>query len=142
MHKGLINNGLNLILIIYIILSFFFTVIARESQEDQILTEWLWGYRCSDPRILCWDNFFNILLFVPIGFLVGLVVSRFKLIKAFLSGLFVSETVECSQLIWHRGTFDVDDLFNNAIGSLVGGLIVVTILWIRQLVKNHEQSVQ
>ena len=37
---------------------------------------------------------------------------------AVLVGLFVSETIECSQLIWQRVTFDVDDLMNNTIGAM------------------------
>jgi hypothetical protein len=36
--------------------------------------------------------------------------------------------LECSQLIWQRGTFDVNDLMNNTIGALVGGLIAVVVI--------------
>ena len=43
---------------------------------------------------------------------------------ALLVGLLVSLVIECSQLIWSRGIFDVDDLFNNTFGALIGGLIV------------------
>lgn len=107
-----------------------------------MLTEWLWGYRSTDPRIHYRENFFNILLLVPIGFLVGLIVSRYKLIKAVLFGLFMSETIECSQLVWHREHLMLTACSSMLLDLLVGGLIAVTILWIRQLIKNHEQSVQ
>lgn len=53
-----------------------------------------------------------------------------------LVGLFLSETIECSQLIWHKGTFDVDDLFNNTVGALLGGLVVVLVIWIRKKKKE------
>ena len=99
MLKGFKLKTLKMILIVYVLLTIFFTVIARESQEDHILLEWLWGYKSSDPKILYRENIFNILLFVPLGLLVGLVVKRYNLIKAVLVGLFVSETIECSQLI-------------------------------------------
>lgn len=29
--------------------------------------------------------------------------------------------------MWHRGTFDVDDLFNNAVGAVIGGLFAMLI---------------
>jgi glycopeptide antibiotics resistance protein len=37
----------------------------------------------------------------------------------------VTETIECSQLIWQRGTFDVKDLQNNTLGAFLGGAAVV-----------------
>ena len=43
-------------------------------------------------------------------------------------GLLVSLTIEFSQLIWYRGVFDVNDLFNNALGALIGGVIAVGIV--------------
>ena len=60
----------------------------------------------------------NILAFMPIGILVGLLSVRYRLLKAILAGLFLSETIECSQLIWKRGVFDVDDLLNNTLGAV------------------------
>ena len=112
----------------YVIILFCSSFLLREtSDKDYIRTELFWGYKCTNEKILYGDNLINILLFVPIGFLVGWVVSRYKLIKAVLFGLFVSETIECSQLIWHRGTFDVDDLFNNTVGALIGGLIAIAV---------------
>ena len=116
----------------YVIILFCSIFLFREaSDKDYIRTELFWGYKSTNEKILYGDNLTNILLFVPIGFLVGWVVSRYKLIKAVLVGLFLSETIECSQLIWHRGTFDVDDLFNNTVGALVGGLIAVVVTFVK-----------
>ena len=81
--------------------------------ERSVKTEWLWGYKISEPGILYGDNLYNILVFLPIGCLVGLIVPKYKVFSAMLVGLFVSETIECSQLIWQRGVFDVDDILNN-----------------------------
>jgi len=39
----------------------------------------------------------------------------------------LSLTVECSQLLWHKGVFDVDDLFNNSLGAVIGGVIAMSI---------------
>ena len=66
--------------------------------------------------------------FIPVGVLVGLLFERYRLAKALLVGLLVSLMIEFSQLIWHRGVFDVNDLFNNAMGALIGGFIAVGVI--------------
>lgn len=120
------------ILIVYVMVLLFVTILMRESTtKHSLFTEWFWGYKVNEPSILYRDNLINILLYVPIGCLVGLIAPRYKWLVATGVGLFLSETIECSQLIWHKGVFDVDDIFNNTVGALVGGLIVVMTLWIR-----------
>ena len=120
-------------LIIYIVVLLCAVLLTRESTEKvSIQTELFWGYKTNNPKILYNDNLYNILLYIPIGGLIGLIIPKHKLLMAMLLGLFLSETIECSQLIWHKGTFDVDDLFNNTVGALVGGLIVVSSIWINK----------
>lgn len=121
------------ILIVYVGVLLCVTLLTRDSiGRESIKTEWFWGYKTNDPTILYHDNLINILLYLPVGCLVGLIVPKRKLLAAAVTGLFLSETIECSQLIWHRGTFDVDDLFNNTIGALLGGLIIILAIWIRK----------
>lgn len=73
------------------------------------------------------DIFVNIVGFIPVGLLVGLISRRYGVSKALLAGLLLSLTVECSQLLWHKGVFDVDDLFNNSLGAVIGGVIAMSI---------------
>lgn len=127
--KGRLLQGLKCVLAVYLIMSFYITVVSRASlDKDFIRTEWLEGYESFRDVYTNSENYLNILLFVPIGCLVGLVAKKYRLICAVLVGLFVSETIECSQLIWHRGTFDVNDLFNNTVGALLGGLIAIAVI--------------
>ena len=125
--KGKLLQGSRVMLAVYLIYTFYLTVVSRESSgKDIIRTEWF-----RDNIIVFFtnsQNLLNILLFVPIGCLVGLATKKYKLVYAVLVGLFVSETIECSQLIWKKGTFDVDDLMNNTIGALIGGLIAVIVM--------------
>ena len=122
-RKGRLLQGLKCVLAVYLSITFYFTVVSRASlDKDFIRTEWLEGYKSASDVYANSENYLNILLFVPIGCLVGLVAKKFRLICAVFVGLFVSETIECSQLIWHRGTFDVNYLMNNTIGAMVGGL--------------------
>ena len=127
--KGKLLQGSRVMLAVYLIYTFYLTVVSRaSSSKDSIRTEWLEGYKSFHDVYAISENYLNILLFVPIGCLVGLVARKYRLIYAVLVGLFVSETIECAQLIWQRGTFDVNDLMNNTIGALVGGVIAVAVI--------------
>ena len=127
--KGRLVQGSRVLLAVYLIFTFYLTVVSRaSSSKDSIRTEWLEGYKSIHDVYANSENYLNIFLFVPIGCLVGIVVRKYRLIYAVLVGLFVSETIECAQLIWHRGTFDVNDLMNNTIGALIGGLIAVAVI--------------
>ena len=44
-------------------------------------------------------------------------------VKALSAGVIVSLAIEGSQLIWKKGVFDVDDIFNNAAGAVIGGIV-------------------
>lgn len=65
----------------------------------------------------------NVILFVPLGFLLPLIWSNFEKIKyVFISGFSLSAIVELSQLLNNRST-DVDDLILNTIGAILGVLL-------------------
>ena len=124
--KGRLQQVFKVLLAVYLIFTIYLTVVSRATLGiDNIRTEWLEGYKSIHDVYGNPENYLNILLFVPIGCLVGLVARKYRLIYAVLVGLFVSETIECAQLIWQRGTFDVNDLMNNTIGAMIGGLIAV-----------------
>lgn len=116
-----------LVFLEYNILLFYCAVGKRVALADYyIQTELFWGYHKPTDYIFE-DNIINIIVFIPIGFLASLFIGRFKIIISLLIGLFISETIECSQLILKRGTFDVDDLFNNVIGAIVGAIIYIAL---------------
>ena len=111
------------IYLVYILLLFYFAVISRSSDGNfHIQTDIFWSYINTNDYIRK-DNYINVLVFIPLGFLTGLVTKRFLLIKTILLGLLVSETIECCQLIFKRGTFDVVDIINNTTGAIVGAVI-------------------
>lgn len=115
-------------LLAYILILFFFAVLIRDAREvSSVKLDMFWGYH-NPPKYIYRDNILNIASFVPIGLMTGMVFKRYRIIKALLVGMLMSLVIEFSQLFWHRGTFDVDDLFNNAVGALTGGLIVALIV--------------
>lgn len=127
------------VFILYVAVLLCGTILLRETPRRVTIYPYLfWGYKVDNPAVLYRDNLINILLYIPIGYLVGLIAPKHKLLAAVLVGLFLSENVEISQLIWRKGSFDVDDLFNNTVGALIGGLIVVTTFWIWKKRKNSQ----
>lgn len=69
----------------------------------------------------------NVAMFVPLGILLPLLLkcSR-KWYVALAEGFGTSLLIEIVQYITARGFFDIDDLFNNTLGSMIGyGLLMV-----------------
>lgn len=67
----------------------------------------------------------NILMLAPLGFLLPLISKKFNSAKNILLVAFIFTIfIEFFQLITHRGIFELDDLFHNTIGSMIGYFIV------------------
>ena len=69
------------------------------------------------------NTLLNVLLFIPLGFLLPLLWQRYRNMgNAMLFAFFATLTIELSQLFSSRAT-DVDDLITNFVGALVGYLL-------------------
>lgn len=63
----------------------------------------------------------NVLAFAPFGFLLPMINRRFhNFFRVLFYSFFFSLAVEVLQLILKVGIFDVDDLFLNTMGSIIG----------------------
>ena len=76
------------------------------------------------PMAVISNLFGNIVIFMPFGFLVP-ILGRKKRNFWFTSLLSfaLSLAVECIQLVTRTGCFDVDDIFLNTIGGMLGYLV-------------------
>ncbi len=65
---------------------------------------------------------YNIAMFVPIGFFLGALLNNRKngLPFACLVGLFLSATIELLQMFFKRGLCELDDVFSNTLGTMLG----------------------
>ena len=71
----------------------------------------------------------NVAMFVPLGFLLPLLWKKFrKWYLAIPAGFCFSLAIELVQLAACSGVFDVDDLFANTLGTVIGYLLVMTVL--------------
>ena len=84
--------------------------------------KWI-GYKSWESIIL------NLLLMIPFGLLFPIVSRLFDRWWIILAGgCFFSLFIETAQLVFQRGWFDVDDIFLNVMGVLVGLFIYKPII--------------
>jgi len=62
----------------------------------------------------------NIVLLVPIGFLVPLVYRNMTLKKSLVLAVTAGATIEIMQVVSRVGIFDIDDIILNALGVMIG----------------------
>ena len=62
----------------------------------------------------------NVVVFVPIGFLIKAAFNEWNWGKAIVCGMSLSMTIEALQLILMKGTAELDDVIHNTIGTVIG----------------------
>jgi glycopeptide antibiotics resistance protein len=63
----------------------------------------------------------NVLLFIPLGFMLPLLFQSFySVYRSACAGFVVSIVIEFSQLVTERGYFQTDDIILNVLGNLIG----------------------
>ncbi len=88
--------------------------------------------------VIEWRNLIlNILLFVPMGIILPMISEWFRSTwKTYLTGFIFSSLIEVIQFITARGIVEIDDIWNNTLGTMIGyGLVKAVILF-----KNKEES--
>ncbi len=67
----------------------------------------------------------NILIFIPMGFLLPLLSKKLnKWYKVVSVGFIITLIIEFTQLLRHVGIFEIDDIFNNTLGTIIGFFII------------------
>ena len=84
------------------------------------------AYMFSDYR----NSLLNVLLFVPLGFLLPVLWKRFRsFLWTGLLGFSFSLSIELLQLLTLRAT-DINDLMTNTTGTILGWLLGRLVLWL------------
>lgn len=122
------------ILVPYMFLVLAATVLTRDAGETakyHLRLFWSYGsaFRYQKNQILA-----NVVMFVPIGILLGVEKKRWSVVY----GVLLSILIEFTQLITHRGRFELDDIFHNTCGLLLGFLCAVGIQQIVKLRYEHK----
>ena len=97
---------------LYILIILWGTIFSREPGTARIVKGLFWEIEMG-----YWgDIALNILLFIPLGFLIGRK-------QAIAIGLLLSAGIELTQFVFRLGVCELDDVLNNTIGASVGYLM-------------------
>lgn len=66
----------------------------------------------------------NVIVFIPVGSLLGIAFKQATWWKALLMGCGISVTIEALQFFFMRGFSEVDDVIHNMVGCFIGWLMV------------------
>lgn len=90
--------------------------------KTEIMSGFMEYYR---DGIIPYENILNIILFIPIGYLISSLIASKKnnQMIAIFSGILFSLFIESMQYIFKRGIFDINDILNNTLGSIFGCLL-------------------
>lgn len=153
-----------LLLAEYVFLIYCSTVIYRKVAEGVVGHNFspFWSYEAikNGREDLIAENIMNVVVFVPVGILLGLIsrirelenkapskgigktkglwrtqINRIALIVGI--GLMISGSIEVLQYFLKRGFSEFDDVFHNTLGCFIGLLIVMFIERIWLLIKRY-----
>lgn len=99
------------------------TLLSRQAAPNAMMElELFWSYRLisSGSRNMFFEVFWNVVLFIPYGFLASICSKSKAKWTVFLSGSLLSVAIELAQLFTHRGLFEYDDIVHNTLGTIVG----------------------
>lgn len=96
------------------------TVFSREKGTKYILNLVPFSTWGTDSRYLIfWVE--NLLLLMPLGILLYILWPPFRRTGwSMCTGFLCSLAIECIQLFWRLGKFELDDIMNNVLGMLLG----------------------
>ena len=118
-----------ILLLEYLFIVFGETVFFRPySESRKIRIEPFWSYKevvhYYPSLIMFWEVCLNIVLFIPIGLLLGLISSNLQWYKICLIGCSFSIIIEILQFIFRKGLCETDDVINNTLGTIIGLLLL------------------
>ena len=111
-------------LLFYIIIVFWVTVFIRPVSVYSAKLEVFWSYRrwFSGDWRLGKQILYNIIMFMPLGFLLSVELNNFKYAfgLVLISSVLLSGIIEIFQILLMRGLFELDDIINNTCGAICG----------------------
>ena len=124
-HKKVLHVVIILALAGMLVLILWLTVFSRLGRESRHFYPPFWSYKAilngSGKALI--EDVGNIILFIPVGLVVGLFFGL-KTRHAIFVGLLFSTLIECCQWFFWLGSFEFDDLLHNTIGAGIGAVIV------------------
>ena len=137
--KGLRYSSM-LLLIEYVFLLFCSTVIFRTVGETrQYDFHPFWSYQALQEgrEDLLAENIMNVVVFIPVGLLLGIAFKQMTWWKVLLVGCSISVTIESLQFFLMRGFSELDDVMHNTLGCLLGyGIMTILRIFFNKRYNN------
>lgn len=112
---------MRLLLLGYIVLLYYSTVICRsvidDKKHERIHLKPFWSY--NKPELFV-ENIINIMMFVPVGLMLGFACRNIKWRKVLLTGVCLSVSIEVMQFVTGKGFSEIDDVIHNTLGCMIG----------------------
>lgn len=112
--------------VLYVLALIFITILSRTSRDfyNYQFVPFYSYYKVlcyADSTYLCPEILLNIILFIPLGVISGILSWKLKTIT--LLGFLMTFFIELSQLIFRCGYCETDDLISNMIGCWLGYML-------------------
>lgn len=138
-RKGMFDKAQRtacIVLFVWGAIVLLFTVLGRRSYKTDEMIYNLELFSCY-RRILAEHDqpmlisvLQNIFMFVPIGFTLAVIFKKHRIIIPTLISFGISLCIEVCQLLLKSGFFELDDLFNNTLGAIIGIILYLICRWI------------
>ena len=122
-----------IVLSVYVVLLLYFTVFGRYSHPEYTYQIYFFkSYRYLFEQFN-WQSIrqiiINIAMMIPFGFLLPVLMkNKHKYLLTLTFAFVLILFIESMQLVMQCGTFEVDDVVNNLLGTLIGLLLHKTII--------------
>lgn len=116
-----------LLLVEYIFLIFCSTVIYRKGYEGagyELSPFWSYAAIQEGRTELLAENIMNVVVFIPVGLLLGIAFKQMAWWKALLIGCSISISIEALQFWLMKGFSEVDDVMHNTTGCILGYILI------------------
>ena len=140
-HKKGWHSTMILLTMIYIFLFLGSTVLFRQTLKPREFDFTpLWSYAKilnGDETGLIYENLMNIVVFVPLGFLLGATWQALGIKHVIGLGCLLSVLIEAIQFMLAKGFSEIDDIINNTLGCVIGYGIYSLIMKTRNYLTNY-----
>ena len=112
----------------YLLLAEFLTLIFSSTlffrskhSEHEFRPDVFDGYvECFRKEVVPYENILNIVLFLPVGYIICCLTRKYRFFITLCLGLTLSLFIESMQYVTRLGIFDLSDLLNNTLGTIFG----------------------
>ena len=124
-HKKILSAGIIVFFALSIAMIIWLTILSRPSGTYRHSYPPFWSYKeiVNGNRRILMEDIGNVLLFIPFGMAVAL-LSGLRTGKAICLGLIFSLLIECCQWFFRLGSFEIDDLLHNTVGTGIGSAFI------------------